>query len=95
MLWVVFRAQNIDTVVSILTGLFRTEGLFYINVYVVAYLLLMVLANVLAYTRNEGNSITPSVNLDTFRGKLFLSIWLFLIVMFAYVGNSAFIYAQF
>ena len=95
MLWVVFRAPNIGTAVSIFAGLFRSGGLFYINVYVVVFILLILLANVLAYTRNEGNSISPSLNLDTFRGKLLLSIWLFLIVMFAYVGNSAFIYAQF
>lgn len=39
--------------------------------------------------------MVPNLNLDSFRGKLILSVWLFLVVMFAYVGNSAFIYAQF
>lgn len=95
MLWVIFRAGSLEIMGSIFAGLFRWEGIFYINVYVVAYALLILLGNVMAYRRNNGNSITPALQLDTFPGKLRLSIWLFLIIMFAYVGNSAFIYAQF
>lgn len=95
LLWGVFRACSLQEALQIYTGLFRLDGIHYINVFVVVYLVLMVLWNLAAYCRNEGNAIEINLNLDRFRNKLIISVWIFLIVMFAYVGNSAFIYAQF
>lgn len=95
LLWGIFRADSLQEVLQIYTGLFRLNGVHYINVFVVVYLVLMVLGNLAAYYRNEGNAIEINLNLDRFRNKLIISVWIFLIVMFAYVGDSAFIYAQF
>ena len=95
LLWGLFRADSLQEVLQIYTGLFRLNGVHYINVFVVVYLVLMVLGNLAAYYRNEGNAIEINLNLDLFRNKLIISVWIFLIVMFAYVGDSAFIYAQF
>ena len=95
LLWGLFRADSLQEVLQIYTGLFRLNGVHYINVFVVVYLVLMVLGNLAAYYRNEGNAIEINLNLDRFRNKLIISVWIFLIVMFAYVGDSAFIYAQF
>ena len=35
------------------------------------------------------------LDLDTFKGQFILFTWIFLIIAFMYVGDSAFIYAQF
>ena len=83
------------TAFDIFKGFFNTEGIFYINVYVVVFSVLIAISNILAYTKNMGNSKETFMNLDKFRNKLFFVIWICLIAMFAYVGDSAFIYAQF
>lgn len=95
LLWGIFRAPDIAKAWTVFRGLFRVTGILYINVYVVVFLALMIIANLLAYTRNNSNAIIPMLNLDKFKNKVLLSVWFFLIVMFAYVGDSAFIYAQF
>ena len=43
----------------------------------------------------HGSAPEFALNLDSFRGKLTLSVWIFLIAMLMYCGNSAFIYANF
>lgn len=95
LLWVVFRAESLQKAFAIYTGLFRFEGIFYVNVYVAISLVVMILGNIIAYYRNDGNAIEINLNLDKFGNKLIISIWILLIAMFAYTGNSAFIYAQF
>jgi alginate O-acetyltransferase complex protein AlgI len=93
--WVVFRANNIGTAFDVLKGLFNFEGVSYINVYVVVFLVLIVLSNIYSYKKNNGNATETFLNLDNFKSKLIFVIWICLIAMFAYVGDSAFIYAQF
>lgn len=93
--WIVFRANDMGTVFDILKGLFNIEGISYINIYVVVFLAFIVLSNVYSYKKNNGNAVEISLNLEKFKGKLVFVIWICLIAMFAYVGDSAFIYAQF
>lgn len=93
--WVVFRANSMGTVIDIFKGFFNIDGVFYINVYVVAFLALIALSNIYSYKKNDGNSVETFLDLDKFRNKLIFVIWICLIAMFAYVGDSAFIYAQF
>ena len=47
------------------------------------------------HTRRGGNAPAARLNLDTFQGKFLLCVWVFLIAMLMYCGNSAFIYANF
>ena len=93
--WIVFRANDMTTMRDIFRGLLNTNGIFYINIYSVIFLTLVTLINVYCYKKNNGNAPEIALNLDSFKGKLVLVLWIFLIVMFAYVGDSAFIYAQF
>lgn len=94
-LWVVFRASDMGVAIDIFKGLFALDGITYINVYVVVFLVLIALSNVYSYVKNNSDAIKVNLNLDTFKNKLILVIWIGLIAMFAYVGDSAFIYAQF
>ena len=93
--WIVFRANDMTTMRDVFRGLLNTNGIFYINIYSVIFLVLAALINVYCYKKNNGNAPEIALNLDSFKGKLVLVLWIFLIVMFAYVGDSAFIYAQF
>lgn len=93
--WVVFRASDIGTAFDIFKGFFNLNGIFYINIYVVVFSALIALSNILAYKKNKGNATECFMNLDKFKNKLIFIIWICLIAMFAYVGDSAFIYAQF
>ena len=59
------------------------------------YGLLIALAHLHSRFRCGGNAPVVRLNLDSFRGKLRLCVWMFLIAMLMYCGNSAFIYANF
>lgn len=93
--WVIFRADRMHTAFSVLRGLFNTAGICYVNVYTVVYLAIAILVHVYAYKKNNGNAPQIALNLDLFKNKLLLAVWICLIAMFAYAGDSAFIYAQF
>ena len=93
--WVIFRAESMAQAMEIFRGLFRGTGIYYVNIYTVVYGLAVALSHLYARFRLDGNAPTARLNLDTFRGKLLMSVWIFLIVMLMYCGNSAFIYANF
>lgn len=95
LLWVIFRAESVEKAFEIYRGLFRFDGVTYINVYIVFSLILMIFGNLFSNHRNNGNAVAIDLNLDKFKNKIFIAFWLFIIVMFAYTGDTAFIYAQF
>lgn len=93
--WIIFRAPNMTVAYDVIRGCFNMNGIFYINSYAVVFLVFMALIHVYAYKKNNGEEIKISLDLDKFKNKVIFVIWICLIVMFAYVGDSAFIYAQF
>ena len=93
--WVIFRADSMAQAMAVFCGLFRRDGICYVNVFVVIYGLVIALTHLYARFRLDGNAPTARLALDTFRGKLLLCVWVFLIAMLMYCGNSAFIYANF
>ena len=93
--WVIFRADSMAQAMAVFSGLFRGDGICYVNVFVVIYGLVIALTHLYARFRLDGNAPTARLALDTFRGKLLLCVWVFLIAMLMYCGNSAFIYANF
>ena len=93
--WVIFRAETMGQALAVFRGLFRGSGVCYVNVFVVLYGLVIALTHLYARFRLKGSAPEFALNLDSFRGKLTLSVWIFLIAMLMYCGNSAFIYANF
>lgn len=93
--WIIFRASSVTEFWNILRGVFNTAGICYINVYTVVFLVITALVNVYSYKNNNGNTPEIALDLDIFKNKLIFVLWIGLIAMFAYVGDSAFIYAQF
>ncbi len=94
-LWVVFRASDMSIAFELFKGLFNFDGIFYINAFVLVFLVLIVFINIYSYKKNNSNVMKITLNLDLFKNKMIFVIWICLIAMFAYVGDSAFIYAQF
>lgn len=95
LLWVVFRATDMGQAMEVLSGLFRMTGITYINVYVVIYFVIIAVVHILGAIKNNGHAFEVKLDLDTFKGQFILFTWIFLIIAFMYVGDSAFIYAQF
>ena len=95
LLWVVFRAADMGQAMEVFSGLFRTNGIRYVNVYVVIYFVVIVLVHILGAVRNNGHAFELKLDLDHFKGQFILFTWIFLIIAYMYVGDSAFIYAQF
>lgn len=93
--WVIFRAESMPQAMEIFRGLCRVRGIHYVNVFVVVYGFIIALTHLYARFRLNGNCPQFCLKLDTFRGKLGLCVWVFLIAMLMYCGNSAFIYANF
>lgn len=95
LLWVIFRATDIGQAMEVLSGLFRMTGITYINVYVVIYFVIIAVVHILGAIKNNDHDFELKLELDTFEGQFILFTWIFLIIAFMYVGDSAFIYAQF
>ena len=93
--WVIFRAESVGKAMEIFRGLFRGTGICYVNVFTVVYGGMIALTHLYARFRRNANAPEEALKLDTFRGKLLLSVWIFLILGLMYCGNSAFIYANF
>lgn len=92
--WVIFRANSMQHVYDILSGLLRTDGINFVNVYTVIYIIFLTGLNIASYFLNDKNEIIVNMDLDQFKNKVIISVWLFLILMFMHVGESTFIYAQ-
>lgn len=41
--WVVFRTENLKQAGEILSGFFRTEGITYVNIYVIIYAIIIMI----------------------------------------------------
>lgn len=95
LLWVIFRAADMGQAMEVLSGLFRMTGITYVNVYVVAYFIIIAAVHFWGAIKNDGHAFEMKLDLDTFKGQFILFTWIFLIIAFMYVGDSAFIYAQF
>ncbi len=93
--WVVFRANSLQEALTIYSSAFNQSGMLYINVYVVLYVVLLIFFNIFALIKNCGRVITINLDLDKFENMVFVTLWIWAIVLFMYYGNSAFIYAQF
>ena len=93
--WVVFRAESVTKALSIIGAVGNTSGIMYVSVYVAVYVLIFAVINIFILKKNGGQVVSINMDLDKLSSKLIVSVWVWLIIMFMYVGNSAFIYAQF
>ncbi|SCY11189.1 D-alanyl-lipoteichoic acid acyltransferase DltB, MBOAT superfamily [Lachnospiraceae bacterium XBB2008] len=92
-LWVPFRTADLGMTVTVFKRIFTNQpGITYFYVYTLAWLIVLVAVEICALLKNEGNNPIKPMDLSTFKGKFVLIILVLLTGMFAYFGNSAFIY---
>ena len=96
LLWIPFRADQLSDAWMILCRIVTmADGIAYYYTYAVAFGLLMLAVNLLAWWKNDGNALWKPLDLRKFTAKVIFCVFLILIFLFAYIGDSAFLYAQF
>lgn len=95
-LWIPFRTNSLAETILILKCIFTwSKGIRYVYIFAPVFAALLLLVEVIAVLKNDGNDIWKPLNLTKFCPKIVFCIFLLLMAVFAYVGNGAFIYAQF
>ena len=94
--WIFFRAQTVYNAGVILQKiLLGSGGIHYIYVYTVLFGLALLAAQLYMLIRNGGEARYPLVDLKTFGGKLVFGLEALVVCVFAYGGDTAFVYFQF
>ena len=95
-LWIPFRANDLGKTLLILRRIFTwAPGIHYIYVYALIFGAGLLLVEVAAVHFNQGNDIWHPLDLSRFGNRVILCCFILLTAVFAYIGDSAFIYARF
>lgn len=96
LLWIPFRSDSWGQVVNIFKGLFiGRSGIDYINVYSVVFIILITIVEIIAIVKNKWNNPIKPMNLTKLWPKVVIVCFVIVIIVFSYVGDTAFIYANF
>lgn len=94
--WIFFRAQDIESASIILWRLFHlSDGIHYIYVFSIIYAVVVFAIHIIILKFKSGHGYYPIVNLSQFHNKLLLCLFVWVIIIFSYDGDNAFIYFQF
>lgn len=94
--WVFFRASDFETAFIILQRLFIWHGgLNYIFSFTILYAWVILAAHVYGLCSKKGEGVYPVITLNTLLNRIVLCLWIWIIVIFSYNGDNAFIYFQF
>ena len=95
-LWVPFRTNDFGKAMLILTRVFTwSPGVHYVYIYTLIFAVGLLIVECIAVFRNNGNDIWKPLDLSKFGAKIVFCFIILSIACFSYIGNSAFIYAQF
>ncbi|MCR4738897.1 MAG: hypothetical protein K5886_01395 [Lachnospiraceae bacterium] len=95
-LWIPFRMETLSDTCIVLSRIFTMKpGISYFYVYTWIFLLILIITEVFALVKNKGNNPVKPLALTKFHERLAFMILLIATLMFAYFGNSAFIYSGF
>lgn len=95
-LWIPFRAATLSDTWTIVSRIITFKpGISYYYVYTFIFAAILIVVQLFAVFRNNGNNPLKPFPLDKLYGKILFCCFLIAIAMFAYFGNGAFIYAQF
>ncbi len=96
LLWIPFRMDNLeDTVMVIGRILHMTPGITYVSVFAVIYGIFVIGSQIIMGICGNGHICWKPLNMNKFVHQIILYVVILLIICFAYVGDSAFIYAGF
>ena len=71
------------------------SGISYIYVFTIIYTLIIMGYQVFCLVTNKGDNLWRPLNLNKFSSQVIICVFVLLTIVFAYVGDTAFIYAQF
>lgn len=92
-LWIPFRTTDLSMTGLVFKRIFtNAKGLLYLYSYTFVFGAMLLAVEIYAITKNGGNNPIKPLNLRSFKGKFIFVTMVFVILMFAYFGNSAFIY---
>lgn len=95
-LWIPFRTNDFRKAVLIIKRVFTwSAGVHYVYVYTLIFTGVLIVVEVIAAVKKNGNDIWQPLDLSKFWTKVVFCCFVILTALFAYIGNSAFIYAQF
>lgn len=94
--WIFFRTQNLADAIIILKRIVHmSEGIHYIYIYSIIYAIFIFVGHLAAIKYNFGHGYYPTAELSKFRNKFLFCLLIWLVIIFSYDGNNAFIYFQF
>ena len=95
-LWIPFRTNDFGKALLILRRIFTwAPGIHYVYVYALIFGIGLLLVEMAAVRFHQGNDIWRPLDLSRFGSRVILFCFILLTAVFAYIGDSAFIYAQF
>ena len=96
LLWIPFRADNFSDAMTVIKGIFTNQqGISYIYEWTIVYTLLIMGIQIYRKIVWKGDGVWKPLDLNKFRNQVLFCTFALLIVVFAYVGDTAFIYANF
>ncbi len=94
--WTVFRIESIDDILVVFRKAFLMEnGIQYIYVYSVIFIILCIIFYLFYAIKENGDIKYVFLDIGSFKGAFLFLMELWIILLFGYVGNNAFIYFQF
>ena len=91
-----FRAETIENATLIIQRIFTgASGIHYVYIYTIIYGVLLFIVQLFMYVKNNGHAQYPKFSLTTWKGKFALCMMAWIIFLFAYGGETAFVYFQF
>lgn len=96
LLWIPFRASTMQEAAIVIFRMFTmAEGIRYISVFSIIYIILIMFSQLYALIAHDGKIWWKPLDFTKF-WQVFLFVGIIMtIVVFAYIGDTAFIYAQF
>lgn len=95
-LWIIFRTNSVPQTLAIIKRIFSFDkGISYINIYVIIYLILLIIVEIIAMVKNDWDNPFVPLDLSKFWNKVVIICFVIIIIVFSYVGDTAFIYAKF
>lgn len=97
LLWIPFRTNDMRITLQILKQMFSfsSNGVSYTFNYTLVFVAMLIVVELIAVFKNKSQNIWKPLDLSKFWSKVVVLLFAILIFVFAYTGDTAFIYANF
>ena len=95
LVWVLFRASDLQNALDLYSSIFNSKGINYIHLNSIVCILICVATMIFSYIKTKSEATYILHDLNTIKGLVFVILLIGIIVGFAYTGSNPFIYASF